>query len=56
MDFSWSAFCSTFWFFPLLFLVFAAVMMIACTAMHFRRGGLMGCPCVRSDAGKAQHG
>jgi len=38
MDFSWTPYFHAFWMFPLLCLLFMAVMMIACRAMPFRFG------------------
>ena len=38
MDFSWASYFNGFWIFPLLCLLFMAIMMIACGAMLFRCG------------------
>ena len=38
MDFNWMPYFSGFWIFPLLCLIFMAIMMIACGGMRFRFG------------------
>jgi uncharacterized membrane protein len=38
MDFNWMPYFGGFWIFPLLCLLFMAVMMIACHGMSFRCG------------------
>ena len=38
MDFSWTPYFNGFWIFPLLCLLFMAVMMIGCHGMRFRCG------------------
>lgn len=38
MDFSWTPYIHWFWIFPLLCLLFMAIMMIACRTMPFRSG------------------
>ncbi len=44
MDFSWMSYFGGFWLFPLLCLLFMAVMMIGCGGMlfRFRRGARSG--------------
>jgi hypothetical protein len=48
MDFSWTPTLSGFWIFPLLCLLFMAIMMIGCHAMRFRCGH-------RAQCGDHQH-
>ena len=38
MDFNWTPYLNVFWVFPLLCLLFMAIMMLACHAMPFRFG------------------